>query len=216
MCLWKERRYSVQKNTFADNSGPFVFPKTAALTPTQIVSVFVGLHVGEFISNRPFFPFWCLARLSWIFNTAVSWQSKRDPGHTRKWSTQGVQDLTTPRRHSSSSGQGVFLWKRLDSLVCCGFCGFLSPPVMIHVLKMAVSGVKIKFVISTTLHGIKNIVCFADESPKACTFITGHLLDITVRFLSKCSSRLSSNILYLYEFTCSFQAAVNDLAVITC
>lgn len=30
------------ENTFADNSWPFVFPKTAALTPTQIVSVFVG------------------------------------------------------------------------------------------------------------------------------------------------------------------------------
>lgn len=31
------------ENTFADNSWPFVFPRRAALTPTQIVSVFVGL-----------------------------------------------------------------------------------------------------------------------------------------------------------------------------
>lgn len=31
------------ENTFAGNSRPFVFPKTAALAPTQIVSVFVGL-----------------------------------------------------------------------------------------------------------------------------------------------------------------------------
>lgn len=30
------------QNTFADNSWPLVFPKRAALTPTQIVSVFVG------------------------------------------------------------------------------------------------------------------------------------------------------------------------------
>lgn len=42
------------ENTFADNSWPFVFPKRAALTPTQIVSVFVGLQVGEFISKRLF------------------------------------------------------------------------------------------------------------------------------------------------------------------
>ncbi len=31
------------ENTSADNSRPFVFPERAALTPTQIVSVFVGL-----------------------------------------------------------------------------------------------------------------------------------------------------------------------------
>lgn len=73
------------ENTSADNSRPFVFPKTAALTPTQIASVFVGLEVGKFISNSFFFSpsyFQCLARLWWSFYTAVSRQSNRDPGHT--------------------------------------------------------------------------------------------------------------------------------------
>lgn len=45
------------ENTFADNSLLFVFPKSAALTPTQIVSVFVGLYVCEFIFNRLFNSF---------------------------------------------------------------------------------------------------------------------------------------------------------------
>lgn len=39
------------ENSSADNPWPFVFPKTAALTPAQIATVFVGLGVDKFISN---------------------------------------------------------------------------------------------------------------------------------------------------------------------
>lgn len=61
----------MQKTLLQTIHGPVIFPKTAALTPAHIASVFVGLEVGKFISKFFFsFPllfFQCLAAIFFFF-----------------------------------------------------------------------------------------------------------------------------------------------------
>lgn len=123
----------MQKTLLQTIHGPFVFPKTAALTPTKIVSVFVGFISGWIYFQQAFFFLSrCLARLRWIFLTLPCADSQaetpviraikilkasRIPYLTLWW------DFMALMRHRSYSGQEVFPWQ-------------LSTPLMIHVSKM--------------------------------------------------------------------------------
>lgn len=143
MCLRRERGYSVQKTLLQTIHGPVIFPKTAALTPAHIASVFVGLEVGKFISKFFFFSFpllffQCLAAFFFCF---LLWVNKQKPRSYRQlkysthpgshsWHCTGILQhragFPPSQVRSGSLGKKMaFLMRRQ-----------LSPPPLIPVFKM--------------------------------------------------------------------------------
>lgn len=99
MCLRRERGYSVQKTLLQTIHGPVIFPKTAALTPAHIASVFVGLEVGKFISKFFFFFPSSLFSVScsdfFFFFCFLLWANKQKPRSYRQ-----LKYSTHPGSHS--------------------------------------------------------------------------------------------------------------------
>lgn len=115
------------ENSSADNPWPFVFPKTAALTPAQIATVFVGLEVDKFISNSFSSPSLILASCKTVvdFFFRLLWTESQTEtqviGAIKILEASGVPYLTLwwgfigLMRHPSFSGQEVFPLRTLRS-----------------------------------------------------------------------------------------------------
>lgn len=182
------------ENTSADNSRPFVFPKTAALTPTQIASVFVGLEVGKFISNSFFFS---SLSFSVSCKTAVDFftllwadsqtgtqviraikivKASRIPYLTLWW------DFIALMRHPSYSGQEVCPWKRSHSW----FVGIFHHLQWFMSLKWLFLRARMKLVISAEFAWDENTYgVFLMGHLELAPYFAGHLLYITAWLLSK-------------------------------